>query len=46
MSRLIRPTTVVSQARRSSMALVSLRPSRSQASCTASCASVTEPSML
>ena len=45
MSRLIRPTTVVSQARRSSMAPVSLWPSRSQASCTASCASLTEPSM-
>jgi len=44
-SRLIRATTVVSQARRSSIAPVSLRPSRSQASCTASWASLSEPSM-
>ena len=46
MSRLIRPTTVVSQPRRSPMAHGSLRPSRSHASCTASCASLTVPSML
>ena len=44
-SRQIRPTTTVSQPRRSSVPPGSLRSSRSQASCTASSASVTDPSM-
>ena len=38
-------TTVVGQARRSTIAPGSLRPRRSQACCTASSASLTEPSM-
>jgi len=46
MSRQMRPTTVVSQARRSPISLVLLRRRRSQDSCTASSASLTDPSML
>jgi transposase len=45
MSRQIRPTTVVSHARRSMIASASLRRRRSQACWTASSASLTEPSM-
>ena len=41
----IRETTVVSQARRLSMAPVSARLKRTQASCTASSASLSEPSI-
>jgi hypothetical protein len=41
----MRATTVVSQARRFSISLVSLRLSRSQASWTASSASLTDPSI-
>ena len=40
-----RATTVVSQARRFSMSPASVRLSRSHASCTASSASLSEPSM-
>jgi hypothetical protein len=45
MFRLIRATTVVSHARRSRIVPGSERSTRSQASCTASSASVIEPSM-
>ena len=45
MSRHTRDTTVVSHARRSLTSPVSARDRRSQASCTASSASVSEPSM-
>ena len=45
MSRHTRDTTVVSQARRSLTVPVSARFSRSQASCTASSASLSEPSI-
>jgi hypothetical protein len=45
MLRQIRPTTVVSHARRSSTSLVSVRLSRIQASWTASSASMSDPSI-
>jgi hypothetical protein len=45
MSRQIRPTTVVIQPPRLSTPLVSARLSRSQASCTASSASLSDPSI-
>jgi hypothetical protein len=41
----MRPTTVVSQPRRLATSAVSVRPSRSQASWTASSASAVEPSI-
>ena len=44
MSRLIRPTTVVSQPPRLVISVASLRLSRSHASCTASSASAADPS--
>jgi hypothetical protein len=45
MSRQTRATTVVSQARRFATSRVSERLSRSQVSCTASSASLSEPSI-